>query len=372
MPESTERKAAALALSGGGFRATLFHCGTFIRLNELGVLAHLERISSVSGGAIAAGMLAAAWPRLKREGTRFVNLDEEVIAPLQAFCTRTIDKAAIGWGALLPGRSIGDVLADIYDEILGGRMLAELPDTPQFVFNATNLQTGRLVRIQKARLADYTIGAIAQPKLRLAVAVAASSAFPPVLSPVTIDTRTVGPWTDLKGTRHFGDNAFTERLSLTDGGAYDNLGLETVDDFVPLFVSDAGAPFTIDAEAGLLWPQQLMRVLDIATDQARALRKRFLYRSRGAAEGKPAEKPFAFAGIDGDPAKYPAPRSLAADPTVTRGLARLRTRLNPFSDEEQGRLINWGWYMTDLAARSYVDLAAAAPSAWPRPRWALG
>ena len=372
MPQSARRDAPALALSGGGFRATLFHCGTFIRLNELGFLARMERISAVSGGAIAAGMLAAAWPRLKLKGGRFTNLEEAVIAPLQSFCTRTIDKAAVGWGALLPGKSIGDVLADIYDEMYQGRTLAELPDTPQFVFNATNLQTGRLVRMQKLRLADYSIGEIRQPKLRLAVAVAASSAFPPVLSPVTIAAGAVGRWKDLDGTSHFGDPAFIRTLSLTDGGAYDNLGLETVDDFAPLFVSDAGAPFTIDAEAGLLWPQQLMRVLDIATDQARALRKRFLHRSRGGEPGKPAEKPFAFAGIDGDPADYPAARKLAMDPRLTRGLARLRTRLNPFSEEEQGRLINWGWSMTDLAARSYVDTTAPAPTAWPQPKWGLG
>jgi NTE family protein len=36
-----------LALSGGGFRATLFHCGALWCLNELGYLPKLNRISSV-------------------------------------------------------------------------------------------------------------------------------------------------------------------------------------------------------------------------------------------------------------------------------------------------------------------------------------
>jgi hypothetical protein len=40
-----------LALSGGGFRATLFHLGTLWRLNELVYLAKLDRISSISGSA---------------------------------------------------------------------------------------------------------------------------------------------------------------------------------------------------------------------------------------------------------------------------------------------------------------------------------
>ena len=51
----------ALCLSGGGSRAMLFHAGALLRLNELGLLPRLARISSVSGGSIAAGALAVAW-----------------------------------------------------------------------------------------------------------------------------------------------------------------------------------------------------------------------------------------------------------------------------------------------------------------------
>ncbi len=40
----------ALCLSGGGYRAMLFHLGAIIRLNELGGLKTLARVSSVSGG----------------------------------------------------------------------------------------------------------------------------------------------------------------------------------------------------------------------------------------------------------------------------------------------------------------------------------
>jgi NTE family protein len=50
-----------LCLSGGGFRAMLFHLGAFTRLNELGLLRRLDRVASVSGGWIAAGALAVAW-----------------------------------------------------------------------------------------------------------------------------------------------------------------------------------------------------------------------------------------------------------------------------------------------------------------------
>jgi NTE family protein len=214
--------------------------------------------------------------RLKLVDGGFSNLDAEVIEPLRGFCRRDIDVKAAGWGAILPGKSIGDVLADIYDDLFAGARIETLPDKPQFVFDATNLQTGRLVRIQKVRLADYSIGEVPNPKMRVAVAVAASSAFPPVLSPVTISL-SAADWRDRPGTAHFGDPHFTTQLSLTDGGAYDNLGLETVDTFSTIVVSDAGAPFSTAEEASSLWPKQAMRALDIATDQSRALRKRLLH-----------------------------------------------------------------------------------------------
>jgi NTE family protein len=55
-------------LSGGGFRAMLFHVGAFVRMNELGLLAKLDRVASVSGGSLAAGALAVAWGQLTFEG----------------------------------------------------------------------------------------------------------------------------------------------------------------------------------------------------------------------------------------------------------------------------------------------------------------
>jgi NTE family protein len=310
-------------------------------------------------------MLAAAWPRLKLVDGRFSNLDAEVVDPLRAFCRRNIDVKAVGWGAILPRKSIGDVLADIYEDLFAGAKIETLPDKPQFVFDATNLQTGRLVRIQKVRLADYSIGEVPNPKMRLAIAVAASSAFPPVLSPVTIPM-VPNDWRDRPGTTHFGDPDFTTELSLTDGGAYDNLGLETVDTFSTIVVSDAGAPFSTAEEASSFWPKQAMRALDIATDQSRALRKRLLH-----VECQANGRKYVYAGIDSDPRDYPAPRLLKSHAAVTDPLARIRTRLNPFSEEEQGRLINWGWYVMDLAMRSYAMSGETAPQVWPMPDWPL-
>lgn len=358
-PMTADRTKLALALSGGGFRATLYHLGALKRLNDLGMLGNFERISSVSGGSITAGMLAATWGKLTFANGVATNLEAEVGDPIRRFCRRRIDTVATGWGAILPGQTIGDVLADMYDDLYDGISLQALPDKPQFVFNATNLQTGRLVRLQKVRLADYSIGEVPNPDVRLAVAVAASSAFPPVLSPVNIDIG-VGRWRDFDGTSHFGDPAYGETLSLTDGGAYDNLGLETVDSFNTVVVCDAGAPFSMEPEASSLWPTQAMRALDIATDQSRALRKRLLH-----AEMQTSGRTYAYAAIDGVPGDFSVTTVLKPKAAKTAPLAKIRTRLSPFSDEEQGQLINWGWYMTDVAIRSYIDKAAAAPDRWP-------
>jgi predicted acylesterase/phospholipase RssA len=46
----------ALCLSGGGFRATLFHLGVLKRLHELGLLTRVRLLSAVSGGAVTAAL----------------------------------------------------------------------------------------------------------------------------------------------------------------------------------------------------------------------------------------------------------------------------------------------------------------------------
>ena len=70
----------ALCLSGGGYRAMLFHTGALWRLNELGYLNRLARISSVSGGSIAAGVLALAWKDLEFDAGGVSQKFRELVA----------------------------------------------------------------------------------------------------------------------------------------------------------------------------------------------------------------------------------------------------------------------------------------------------
>lgn len=55
-PENSGRHKLGLALSGGGFRASLFHIGVLARMAELDVLGKVEVLSTVSGGSIVGAM----------------------------------------------------------------------------------------------------------------------------------------------------------------------------------------------------------------------------------------------------------------------------------------------------------------------------
>src|ERR1700716_2716394 len=92
----------ALALSGGGFRAMLFHAGALMRLNELGVLSRVARISSVSGGSISSGFLACVWRQLGAPdaGGAFAQFQQKYVEPILAFSREKIDVGDILTGML--------------------------------------------------------------------------------------------------------------------------------------------------------------------------------------------------------------------------------------------------------------------------------
>jgi NTE family protein len=359
-----------LALSGGGFRATLFHIGSLRRLVELSVLQRISRISSVSGGSITSGVLALAWNELRDAGFDLDTFIRRVEMPLREFCRRRVDVRAAGEGLLLPFKRAGDVVADEYRRhLFGTKTLQDLPNSPNFIFMATNLQTGRGVRFSKPYLGDYLVGLVRSPTVLLATAIAASSAFPPFLSPVVLEEP--GRFEAVEGSLFHDRPEYTEVLWLTDGGVYDNLGLQTVwNRCRTVLASDAGAPFAFVEGAETDWVRQALRALDIATDQARGLRKLAL-----VDDYQRKERGGAYWGIDTNIKGYPIADTLPCDDALVAPLAQIRTRLNPFDDAEQGALINWGYALCDAAMRSYGAIlvpGAVRPAAWPAPQQALG
>ncbi len=345
------RKGIALALSGGGFRATLFHLGAILRLNELGLLRQLNRVVSVSGGSIAAGCLAQAWSSIDWEDDRATNLDAVVTAQLRSFCRRDLDAPAVLEGFITPGRTPVRMLRRAYEKHLFGDFpLRKLPWRPSFIFQSTNLGTGRAFRFGRDYVADYLIGSASSEGITLATAVAASSAFPPLLSPLTLRMKASG-FRRLPGAHLYDRPGFRTELQLSDGGIYDNLALESAWDSEIVLVSDAGAPFEHSATPGAAWHRQAARALDIATAQARALRRRWLIDQyvRGVRRG-------AYWGITTRISDYRM-NSVRISSRLQERLSTLRTRLNCFTDEEQEQLINLGYAMSDAACRSYMALA---------------
>src|SRR5262245_12553167 len=107
-----------LCLSGGGYRAMVFHIGVLWRLYEAGMLKNVKRISSVSGGSITAGVLALKWRKLSFNPAQLkIDFVPEVVTPLRGLAAETIDFDSVVLGVFLPG-SISDRIASAYDEHL--------------------------------------------------------------------------------------------------------------------------------------------------------------------------------------------------------------------------------------------------------------
>jgi NTE family protein len=365
-PEKLE-EGVALCLSGGGYRAMLFHVGAVWRLNELGYLPKLNRISSVSGGSITNGMLAMNWTKFRFDNGVASNLGELLIQPIRKLASTTIDQGAVIKGILLPG-TIADRIASAYrNNVFGRTRLQDLPDEPRFVFNATNMQTGSLWRFSKPYMADHRVGVVPNPDVELAVAVAASSAFPPILSPVELDIAPRSWDPTKKGPLHV--PPYTTRPFLSDGGVYDNLGLETAwKRYTRILVSDGGGKMAPEPEPKHDWARHAYRTLSVIDTQVRNLRKRQIV---GAFVNR--ERDGTYWGIRSHIGDYGPPvGSLPCPDEKTLVLAETGTRLAQMDNTLQERLINWGYAICDAGMRRWVEPNAPQPDAFPYPAVGVG
>ena len=283
-----------LALSGGGFRALVFHLGVLARLAEEDQLENVTYLSTVSGGSLAAGLIVAAngytWPT----STEYL---EDVLPRVRSQVTTNGLQRALLWRQLRKVLTIFETRADDVSVLIKERWgidinLDQLPKTPRWMINATCYETGKNWRFERFRMGDYAFGYTYDVKLPLADAMAASAAFPALIGPLVLDI----------GTRSwFKYNDSTEELDtpevhqqrktrphtpkyqevhLWDGGVYDNLGLEGLHDFRTgwpqidfLVVSDASGIFG-DAEYKQGVPALLRMASGIMKNQIRALQSR--------------------------------------------------------------------------------------------------
>ena len=360
-PKSPDRRRApklALCLSGGGFRAMLYHAGALRRLNELGLLGAVDRFSSVSGGSICAAVLAHRWAALNFNAAGVAAGLDQVEAVLFDLAGSTIDVASAVVGAF-PGTTGASQLARRYRRLFDRATLQDLPaEPPRFVFNTTNLATGNLLRWSSPYAADHQLGRMDAPSILLAEVVAASSAFPPFLSPLRL--RPPSPVRDFQtGTPMAVQPRY---LWLTDGGVYDNLGIQTAESFHTVLASDGGAPLAVRKRVSHNWYSQHRRSVALIYEQVCRIRQRHF-----VGELTSSQRLGALWRISSDLASYPAADTLPCPLSATRCLAEVPTRLARLPVTLRRRLINWGYASADAAVRSYVEVSLPAPRGFPHP-----
>lgn len=367
------RDGTCLALSGGGFRATLFHLGALRRLNEFGLISSLDAISSVSGGSIMAACLANAMiavvPTRGKPLANFGAVVDKVHELTSYNLRRTILLKKLepqNWG-----RSLPELVAKELEQRVTDKPLTALPESPRFIFCATDMVFGVNWIYTKVKAGDWQAGykTTGLDSISIAHATAASACFPPVFAPLDPEVAT----TDFTGGAAQGQEADLCRgkIRLTDGGVYDNMGLEAVwKHAATLLVSDAGGQFEFSADRGTV--SDIKRYPDIMGNQARALRKRWLISSfiAGSGPGGPGLTG-TYWGTVSDRSEYIPGDQTGYSPEVARLIANIRTDLDAFSGAEAAVLENHGYLLADVALKVHVPALyneAIAPTI-PHPNW---
>lgn len=356
-------KKIGLALSGGGFRATLYHLGLVRFLRDAGILPAVSHITAVSGGSIIAAHLALNWDRYTGSPGEFDAAAAELLAFVRLDVRNRILRR---FPLLFPWRGLRrlagysnrkmtrtGLLEYHYENYLfGDTSLFQLPEYPRLHILATNLSEGRLCSFNRdgllliRRQAGNTVR-MDQVPISLAtvpMAVAASSAFPGFFPPLVLTGAEVGA-----RSGEFGRQAYT------DGGVFDNLGVRMFHYLAQsapgrppwdeVLVSDVGKPFEVQSNArpaGLI--RTAMRASDILMDRVWQLENETLEGATG----------FAFARITAvvEPEQDPT----ALHPEVQRQLPSIRTDLDRFSPIEISSLIRHGYCVARQTCRALPEV----------------
>jgi predicted acylesterase/phospholipase RssA len=226
-------KRIGLALSGGGFRASLYHLGLIRFLRDARILPQVTQITSVSGGSILAAHLVLNWDRYNGSPNEFDAAASELISFVRLDIRNRILRrfpltVPLRWLRRFLGRSHRKLtrtglLEYHYETLLyGDTSLFELPEKPQLHILATNLSEGclcsfnrnGLLMVRRQPAGTFRIDHIHTGLATVPMAVAASSAFPGFFPPLELTGMDVGA-----NMGEFG------RQGYTDGGVFDNLGV---------------------------------------------------------------------------------------------------------------------------------------------------
>src|SRR3954470_3309851 len=273
-----------LALSGGGFRATLFHLGLVRFLGDAGFLRQVTHITSVSGGSIMAAHLVLNWDRYTGSGEEFDQAASQLLNYVQLDVrNRILRRFPLGLLQRGPRLLLGlsnrrltrtGLLERQYEKHLyGDKSLFELPESPELHILATNLSEGCLCSfsrdglwMMKQKEGNSQIERVRVGLMTVAMAGAASSGFPGFFPPLELTGREVGA----RGGE-FGQQAYT------DGGVFDNLGVRMFRWLTPLLtgdqaldgvlVSDVGKRIVVQSAGGGGLIRAALRSSDILMDR---------------------------------------------------------------------------------------------------------
>lgn len=287
MDESVKQKRIALALSGGGFRASFFHIGVLSELARLGLLKHVTAISTVSGGSIIGAYYYLELQRYKNKLNKdLVDQDYiEIIEKISIDFFKKVNKNLrnkffihhlgdlfIRNKSLAENHNLVELLNKYFfdefsfkDKNVTMDQLCQSEGLPKLIINSTNVNFGKICcftsdlkdaennffkfaeEISKYQANKYRFD---YKKLTIGHVVAASSCVPGLFPPMNI----------------FLDKSI---LSFIDGGVIDNLGISALmeEDYDQIIVSDGSLHIdqTLYYETSPL--DMLMRTNDILMDQ---------------------------------------------------------------------------------------------------------
>ena len=307
-----------------------------------------------------AGLLAVRWDKLKFHDGVAVNLITEIANPIWEFCSRNIDHAAVIFGIFVGTRKLEQ---SYRKHLVGESKLRDLPDYPSFIFNTAHIETGRNCTLSKKGLHTWRLGDIELPNLPLTKAIAASSACPPAFPAVMLDLdASAFIKTDYADLFHRDD--LKRRVSLTDGGAYDNLGVHAIRNCSTVLISDGSAPLrpTHGKRFARQFNHRIMRPMETSLEQTRAIRRQQI-----VSHFLSNRKKGALWSAQTDINNYPIQSPFSIRPEWSDYLGSIRTRLNTFTDAEKSKLINWGYAMCDLSIRAYYRREKDTPNGLPFP-----
>ena len=373
-----------LALSGGGLRASLFHIGVLAQMARLGLLRHVEAISTVSGGSIIGALYYLHVKCLLEDKTDEAVEDNDFVKIVQQIerdflravqrniRMRTFVNPLKNLRMVLPSYSRSDRIGELYDELIyrtvldpSRQTLVELRElkihpkgepegfrpikdnvtreakVPIILINATTLNTGHNWSFEASRMGEPPRGRhVAQDidkNLRLCRPPSYEAIVPQQQNielglAVAASACVPGLFHPLAISGLYSDGI---RVQLVDGGVHDNQGIEALleVDCKHLVVSDASGQMEDEPDSGTAIPSVVARSNSILMDRVREEELFRVFDRENPAvafvhlcKGLSA-KAVPWLGPDGQPAEATKAEWEAAAPSESFGVAQSVQRL---------------------------------------------